>query len=351
MLKILINTPDLKHIRGGVTNHYNGLKPFWKEKVYYNTVGKRNEKSSGIYWLLYDIIKYIYKIIFLKPDVIILNPSFNRKAILRDSIFLRLSIVFRIKTVIMFHGWTFEFKDEFMRRKLNKLYNKSMLIFVLAESFKDELLEMGIDVPILLTSTKVDDRLLDSFDLSIRQGKKDNYLFLARLVKEKGIYETIDTFVYILNDNPNAKLTIVGSGNEEEKVKAYVKDNNIKNIIFTGNLDGKKLIDAFKNSDIYFFISSHGEGMPTSVLEAMAFGLPIITTPVGGLKDFFNEKMGIITESKDSKQIYNTIKTRFNSQQKLKEISVYNHNYAIEHFLASKVANYMEINIKYYLNK
>lgn len=53
-------------------------------------------------------------------------------------------------------------------------------------------------------------------------------------------------------------------------------------------MTGKLLSEQFESGDIYI-LPTYFEGMATSVLEAMAFGLPIITTPTGGVKDFFKK--------------------------------------------------------------
>ena len=70
---------------------------------------------------------------------------------------------------------------------------------------------------------------------------------------------------------PYLKMRIVGDGSALPELKQYVKDNNIEDITFTGGLSGQTVIEEYKNAD--FFFTSHGEGMPTVVLEAMAFGL------------------------------------------------------------------------------
>ena len=60
-MKLLINTPSLKFLGGGVANHYIGLRTFWTENVKYNVVGRRGGKSgSGKYWLPWDIFKFIF---------------------------------------------------------------------------------------------------------------------------------------------------------------------------------------------------------------------------------------------------------------------------------------------------
>ena len=341
-MKILINVPDIKHINGGVTNHYKGLMPYWTENVHYNYIGKRREGGNGKYWLLYDIIKFVFRILFWKPDVILLNPSLNKSAVIRDSIFFFFFIETRVKVSVMFYGWSYDYASKINNEKFCCLFNHAKCIFVLAHDFKEQLLSWGINTPIILTTTKVDDRMILDYDVKKRSGSVTNFLFLSRIVVEKGIYETLDTFHKIVMTYPDSRLKIVGNGAEFKNMSEYVKLHNIPNVDITGNLGGNELINAFKKSDFYIF-PTYTEGMPTSLLEAMAFGLPALTRPVGGIKDFFeNGKMGIITESKDPDEYYKFICDMISNKQKVLEISRYNHQYAIDHFLASSVARRME---------
>lgn len=79
--------------------------------------------------------------------------------------------------------------------------------------------------------------------------------------------------------------------------------------------------------------------MPNAVLEAMAFGLPVLTRPVGGLKDFFEDnRMGFITESKNP-TIFAELLGRLVEDSGLRyAMGEYNRHYALERFSASNVA-------------
>jgi len=345
-MKILINVPSLKFL-GGVANHYLGLKPYWNENIKYNTIGKRQEKdTSGKYYLPWDIIKFISKVIFWRPDAVLLNPSFRRTAMVRDIIFLLISSVMKQKTFVFFHGWDKEYANRQNKKRLIKILNHTSGIFVLANEFKDELLMMGIKVPIFHGTTKVDDKLTEGFNIDDRNGKINTLLFLSRVEIEKGVLIAIDTFKILKQKYPALKFKITGNGKALSKSKEYVKNNNIKDIEFTGALWGKKLIESFSSSDVYIF-PSFAEGMPTSVLEAMAFGLPVVTRKVGGLADFFeNDKMGYITESFEPKVFAREIDKLIKSPERCREISRYNYHYAKENFMASKVAKYIESTIK-----
>lgn len=347
--KILINCPCLKHL-GGVANHYLGLKPYWTECVKYLPISKRSRKrGSGKYWLPLDICKFIYQLIFFRPDIILLNPSIGLNALKRDFLFLNIAKLFGKKVGIFIHGFDIPTYESLDNKWLRTELNKASVIFVLAEDFKNRLTNIGVTTPIELSTTKVDDSLVKDFDISIRDGKSRELLFLARVEKAKGIYETIDTFKILKNEFPNLRLKIVGDGSELENIKRKISDENLQDITVTGRLSGKDIINAYKAANL-LLLTTHGEGMPTTVLEAMAFGLPVITRPVGGLVDFFeNEKMGFIDSTLNPVKIADGVRPFLLNPELTKSVARYNHEYALKKFMASSVANRMEKLLKKYI--
>lgn len=339
-MKILINTPNYKNPQsGGVANHYYGLFSYWKEDVKYNIVGNRGFfPGGGALFLLYDIIKFIIKILIFRPDVIILNPSLARNAMRRDSLFLKISYLFNQKVVVFFHGFNLSYAEQISPIKFMKKFKKASTFIVLSAKAKDYLLKWGISVPIYLSTTKVENSMLEGFDIKKKKGLINNILFLSRIEKEKGIFIALDVFKILNQKYPNLKFTVVGDGSELNNAIVYSKKENIKNIKFTGMLSGDSLKLALREGDLYLFTSYH-EGMPTSVLEAMAFGLPIISRPVGGLVDFFrNDYMGELIDSFNPSDFIQPIERYMASSIKTKEVSLFNYNYAQSHFLASEVA-------------
>lgn len=343
MNRILINLPYFND-HGGVVNHFKGLRSYWKCNVKYNVVGKRNTlKGSGICFLPYDVIKFIWRLWFWKPDAVLLNPSLNKSAVTRDCIFLRISAAMGKRTFVMFHGWREDYAKKAGGIELAQKLNRANGIMVLCSKFRDELISWGVQVPIYLVTTKIDDKLIESFDINRNYRKEaKRILFLSRIEKTKGIFEAIDCFESLVSNHPELQLNVVGDGSALEEAKTKVKNRNIRNVNFMGYLSGQALAKQFAENDIYLF-PSYTEGMPTSVLEAMAFGLPVITRPVGGLIDFFeNGKMGQMIESLNPEDFAKSIEALINNPGHVESISRYNHKYAIDHFLASKVANVME---------
>lgn len=342
-MKILINTPDLS-LAGGVANHYKGLLGHWSTKVKYNYVGGR-KIIPGLFILPFDYIKFVVLCLSRKYDIIILNPSLNKNAIARDAVFLKIAVFFKKKCFVFWHGWDKqqEIKISSNPKKFLDKYKYADGFLVLASEFKMKLKQWGLNAPIHLTSTKVDDNLLVNFEISKKQYQEFNILFLARLEKEKGIYTTIEVFEILQEKYPNVNLYIAGSGSESRRVREFVDKRNLNNVHFLGNISGNELIQVFEKNTVYVLPTTHGEGMPTSVLEAMAFGLPVITRPVGGINDFFeNGKMGYLINSVKPEDYIEKTTHLIENTEIIIQMGQYNYDYAKKHFMASKVAKQIE---------
>ncbi len=118
-------------------------------------------------------------------------------------------------------------------------------------------------------------------------------LYLARLDKAKGIYELIYSIAELVRMNYNVSLFIVGDGIEDEQLRSLVKKLDLsKHIFFEGAITEKQRIAEYYKSSDLFILPSYHEGFPRTLYEAMIFGLPIVTTFVGGIpylmKNHFN---------------------------------------------------------------
>lgn len=340
-LRIMINTPDIDK-PGGVANYYKGLKGKFSDEVFYNYIGGSSKKKLSIVFLLIDYLKFALKIIKIRPDIVHLNPSLDKKSIIRDSIFLRIAKLFGRKVLVSWHGWkenTERSIDSGNGKKFKNKFRSADAFTVLCSDFKTKLNQWGIDKPVFMGTTLFDDDLLKDVDISTKK-LTASFLFLSRIEKAKGIYQAIKAFS--LSQIPGKKLYIAGTGSELEGVKKYVKENNIDGIEFTGYVTGKEKEDLFKKCSVYILLSD-SEGMPISMLEAMAFGLAVFTTRVGGIKDFFEDGiMGYTVDPLNSLDTSEKLTELLNDKDKLRNISLYNHKYSTDHFKASKVASKLE---------
>lgn len=340
-MKLLVNIPHPK-LKGGVSSHYLGLKPFWSIKKDYNVVGKRYG-VSGVVFLLYDYVKFVFLCLFKNYTHILLNPSLGKNALKRDALFLKISKILGKKVIVFFHGWSPDLvkKIDEDPHVFLKNYGKADKFIVLAHSIKSDLHRWGIVKPISLTTTKINETLLERFNWKPKVNETYDILFLSRIETYKGIFETLKAYQIIKSNYHNCRLVIAGDGSQMDSVKVYSK-KNLCDVVFLGHVSDDKLRQAFSNSDLYL-LPSYSEGMPTSVLEAMAFGLPVVSRPVGGLVDFFeNDKMGYLLESLEPQDFADAVLSIIQDKTKYNAMSSYNHNYAKQHFMANKVVKQLE---------
>ena len=107
---------------------------------------------------------------------------------------------------------------------------------------------------------------------------KANILFVGWLETHKGILELISAVSLLKKANINFHLTVVGQGHAEKQCEKLAHKLGVSgNITFCGWLERKELLKIYSVSDIFVLPSWH-EGLPNSMIEAMACGLPAILT-------------------------------------------------------------------------
>lgn len=247
-----------------------------------------------------------------------------------------------IKIVIFIHGWDINFEPMLKTFRGRLILNSSNGFIVLSKYARESLINIGIQQEILLSTTKVDEELSKEFDINKRNGEIKSFLFLSRVEKSKGIFLALEIFRKLQNEYPYLAFNIAGEGNAIEEVKQYIAKHKLRNVKVLGRVSGNSLIDAFSENDC-FFLLSETEGMPAALLEAMSFGMVVVTRPVGGISDFFvDNKMGIISKEINDLYYYNRIKELIDNPLCVKDICLNNYIYAKEHFYASIVANKLE---------
>jgi glycosyltransferase involved in cell wall biosynthesis len=253
----------------------------------------------------------------------------------------------QLPVLVFFHGWSKDFEQIISKRFLwffQHTFGQADGFIVLAKEFKYILQKWGVKQPIYLLSTAIEDSLLTNFLISekLEQTKitpQLKVLFLARLHKEKGVFETVDAVSMLIQKGLPISLSIAGDGPIMNELRKYVSSLNIpgKSVDFLGYVKNMNKIKTFTNHHLYC-LPSYSEGLPTSVLEAMAFGLPVITRPVGGLVDIFEDgKMGFLCQGKKPEEIASAIERIITNKPLMLQMSEYNHVFAKEHFMASIV--------------
>ena len=110
-------------------------------------------------------------------------------------------------------------------------------------------------------------------------------VFVGWVTREKGVFEALDVLAGVRVRHPSATLTIVGGGRDLDAFTLDVEGRGLQGVVrITGWLSYQEVQRTLREGDVFLF-PSHFEGLPNAVVEAMAAGLPVVATRVGGVPD------------------------------------------------------------------
>lgn len=251
------------------------------------------------------LIKYFWILITDKNLRLIHIHSASGGSFYRKYIVFKLAKLFNKKVIYQIHCPVFceQYKNLpiFIRKRKDEVLNNSDLIIALSDYWKKEISEIcqNPNIKILYNPCIVK-------EFTKIQTDKINVLFMGRLGKRKGVFEIIEASKSITN--PHIQINLYGDGENTEFENLIKKDNLQEKIKINGWISGDKKDEAYRSADI-FILPSFEEGLPMSVLEAMSYGLPVISTPVGGTPDAIQEGVnGFLIQPGD----YNALAQKIN---------------------------------------
>ena len=349
-MRVLIVVAD-KPLAGGIEGYYRKLARHFTFDAEYFSVGRSRQDLGSITEvgrLAGMVLRFVGRLIRSRHDVVLLNPSLATRPLIRDLTFLILAKCAGRRCIVFFHGWEPELAgkiDRRHRRALGRVLNLADAVVVLAEQFKRSLHGWGVTRPVYVESTAAE--LPEDPDalFVMRRNRASGplrLLFAARLIRSKGLNEAIETVRILRQRGLEVELKVAGDGPELEPAKRRVCELGIESIGFLGYVRGSKKHDAYANADLFFLPTRHGEGMSVAVLEAMAYGLPVVSRAVGGVVDFFKcPEMGAITDSTDPAEFATLIQDFVEPHHRL-EAGRFNMEFAARFFSAPAVARRLE---------
>lgn len=172
---------------------------------------------------------------------------------------------------------------------------------------------MGIDVLRFSRRKEIEGAASEIRDYSVF-----TYLFVGRIVGDKGINELVSAFVRLNRAHPNTRLLLVGFfENELDPVSPEARRliEECEQIEYAGEQKGDNLVAYYAASDCFVF-PSYREGFPNTVIEAGAMDLPCIVTDINGSREIIEHgKNGIIIPVRDEQAIYQSMEQMLTDEQ------------------------------------
>ena len=267
-----------KKTRGGITAVLKLYEQSAMWKQYHCCwIGTHRDggKLRKVWYLLKAMVQYVVLLPFC--DIVHIHFSLSNSA-KRKYPFFKLAKTLHKKTVIHLHCGSQI--DEIWSPVYQQMFEQCDCGIVLSESLKAKIEEhIGQSKKI-----KVVYNPCPIITKTAAYEKKNNILFSGTLYEGKGYKDLIKAFAKIATRYPDWKIVLAGNG-EEEQARDLAKELNIEQQVeLLGWVNGEAKHKAFCEAKA-LCLPSYAEGFPMAVLDAWAYGLPVITTPVGGVPD------------------------------------------------------------------
>ncbi len=214
-----------------------------------------------------------------------------------------------LPTIVSFHGADamVDMEKSNYREAMQRMLRDATMVLARSQSLAEQLVELGCAREKLrLHRTGIP---LDQFPFRQREpaaGGAWNFLQACRLIPKKGLRVSLRAFAGFAKKFPAATLTIAGEGAMREELAALAQELGVeKKVRFTGFVAQEQLRDLFYDAHAFLHPSELGpdgnqEGVPNSMLEAMATGLPAFATTHGGIPEAVeNGVSGLLVDERD----------------------------------------------------
>jgi glycosyltransferase involved in cell wall biosynthesis len=234
-------------------------------------------------------------------DVVLHAHTGARSSFWRKFPFFLLAIIFRKPFIFHLHDGSF---SDFYWKECNKtkkafvtfVLRRAHCIVVLTPTWRKLITDIvdNLDLVVIANPVTIDQ---DESDKVVRDNLR--IVYLGGAAKTKGIFDLLHACEAIVAEFPELKLICGGTGDMNE-ISSYAEKLGIaKNVQTIGWVEKEEKLHLLHSSSIYALPSYH-EGLPMGLLEAMAAGLPVVATSVGGVPDLVsNGREGIIVKPGD----------------------------------------------------
>jgi glycosyltransferase involved in cell wall biosynthesis len=243
----------------------------------------------------------------------------SRKSFVRKSIIIRFAKLMRRKVVFHCHGGEFKsYVAEVGESKVLNVLSKCDAIVVLSQKWVDYFKgDLGLKNVFVINNIVEPAQL---FDENLKPTKELKLLFLGAICDNKGIFDLLDVIATNKAEFIGRIKLYIGGNGEVERLQSVILQKQLAEIVeYVGWVTGEDKNRLLKDCNIVM-LPSYIEGLPITLLEAMAYAKPAITTNVGGIPEVIeSSKNGVIITPGDKKALYEAIRLFMDNPQLIAE--------------------------------
>lgn len=308
------------HHPGGISAVVQYWSQYIEDLQYYPTY-KLSNVFVRIGWFAWSYVRLALRML-TDENVKVLHlhtaadGSFWRKSLL-------VSLGHRMGRKVVLHVHASRFKDFYneassrKKQRILKTLNSVDVLIVLSHSWKEWFASLGIpnDKIVILHN-------ITSYPTKIESARvndcKVHFLFMGEIGQRKGVFDILRALTKHRKELEDKIELRIGGNKHEEELKKAIHDGCLQNIVkFEGWVGGDKKLQLLNWADV-FILPSFNEGLPISILEAMSYGHPIISTPVGGIPEVVETgRNGILVTPGNEKEIFDAMNYYVENQNKI----------------------------------
>lgn len=320
--KILLIGPDYNNHRGGIGAVLETYKGFFEQFKFipsYRPFNSNLKKSVFFVQQLFSIAAALRKDKQLK--VVHIHGSHSGSFYRKLVVFYMVRKFFRKKVIYHLHSSDYDqFYDKsgnFSKKLIRYFIRESDLIVCLSPSWENYYRKQFKLKDIVIVNNPVSEAPQKS---ALNLDNTIKFLFLGRIGVRKGIYDLLEVIAKNKEEFTGRLKLFVGGDGEVEKLQALIAEKGLQELVeYMGWVDADKKQALLLQSHVYV-LPSYSEGLPISVLEAMSYGLPILSTPVGGIPEVVKDHVnGLLVKPGELADLEAAMRYFLNNPGKIKE--------------------------------
>lgn len=312
-----------RDVRGGVSSVVNSYYEAGLDKMCELTYLPTMEDGSKLKKLLVAAKARIRFEGLIRQNEILHVHMSSDNSFYRKAVFIKRAHQAGKKIVIHLHGSTFDlfYKErcnESQKSRVREIYAMADAVIALSEDWK-QFLQENICEKRKITVIYNGVQMPKAYEKDYGNQK---ILFLGILGQRKGTYDLLEVLPKLFEKYPRAQVFFGGDG-EREKAEQICRKKGISDkVTFLGWVRGADKEKLLKECSIYVLPTYH-EGMPMSVLEAMSYGMAVVSTYVGGIPHIIESgKNGILCEPGAQEQLQNALEELLSGKERRKELGM-----------------------------
>jgi glycosyltransferase involved in cell wall biosynthesis len=347
--KVVVFGPSLDAL-SGVSTHVRMLIASDLARDYellHFQVGSEGRRENALQKLMRFALSPLHLALLLARSgagVVHINGSLNAKAYWRDLAYWIVAKLIGRRVVTQIHGGAMP--QDFFRGNavltwvLRRFLVASDVVTVLSSAELSAYRAFDARIRVHLVPNAIDPAgLADQVRAYNTEGSL-KLAYVGRLVRGKGLFEVVEALAKLKRAGHRFTLSIAGEGPDLSELIAACERGDLRNCVeFLGSVFGADKCRLLLDSDVFVF-PSHTEGLPYSLLEAMAAGCVPITTPVAAIPDVMQDgEHGLFVPVKDAEALANAVAALDNDRERMKRMAEAARRRVLERYTVARLAD------------